>query len=83
MEVSLPANVSLQLDCVACKAANLHRHTMHVQGLSHWAPANIGPYSQAVKVTTTIPYTTIAKVDAGSSRFQAKITYTITTFIDL
>jgi len=19
---------------------------MHVQGLSHWAPANIGPYSQ-------------------------------------
>ena len=25
---------------------------MHVQGLSHWAPANIGPYSQAVMVTT-------------------------------
>ncbi|EGD80940.1 ATP-binding domain-containing protein 4 [Salpingoeca rosetta] len=24
------------------------RH-MHVQGLSHWAPANIGPYSQAVE----------------------------------
>ena len=24
--------------------------TMHVQSLSHWAPANIGPYSQAVKV---------------------------------
>ncbi len=23
---------------------------MHVQGLSHWAPANIGPYSQCVKV---------------------------------
>jgi diphthine-ammonia ligase len=23
---------------------------MHVQGLSHWAPANIGPYSQAVLI---------------------------------
>lgn len=23
---------------------------MHVQSLSHWAPANIGPYSQAVRV---------------------------------
>lgn len=23
---------------------------MHVQGISHWAPANIGPYSQAVRV---------------------------------
>lgn len=26
------------------------RHTMHVQGISHWAPANIGPYSQSTKV---------------------------------
>jgi diphthine-ammonia ligase len=26
------------------------KSTMHVQALSHWAPANIGPYSQAVKV---------------------------------
>ena len=26
---------------------------MHVQGISHWAPANIGPYSQAVKVGVT------------------------------
>lgn len=23
---------------------------MHVQSISHWAPANIGPYSQAVEV---------------------------------
>lgn len=27
-----------------------HRHTMHVQGISHWAPANIGPYSQSTRV---------------------------------
>ncbi|KAJ8947693.1 hypothetical protein NQ318_001531 [Aromia moschata] len=26
------------------------RHTMHVQSRSHWAPANIGPYSQSVRV---------------------------------
>lgn len=23
---------------------------MHVQSVSHWAPANIGPYSQGVKI---------------------------------
>lgn len=26
------------------------RNTMHVQSISHWAPANIGPYSQSTKV---------------------------------
>ena len=26
--------------------------TMHVQSISHWAPANIGPYSQATLVST-------------------------------
>lgn len=26
------------------------KHTMHIQSLSHWAPANIGPYSQAIRV---------------------------------
>lgn len=26
------------------------RHSMHVQGISHWAPANIGPYSQSTRV---------------------------------
>lgn len=30
------------------------RHTMHVQTVSHWAPANIGPYSQAVRVGDVI-----------------------------
>lgn len=31
-------------------------HTMHVQGVSHWAPANIGPYSQAVRVSCSFNY---------------------------
>uniref|UniRef100_A0A023F2R4 Diphthine--ammonia ligase n=1 Tax=Triatoma infestans TaxID=30076 RepID=A0A023F2R4_TRIIF len=26
------------------------KHAMHVQSISHWAPANIGPYSQAIRV---------------------------------
>ncbi len=30
---------------------SLPRSTMHVQSVSHWAPANIGPYSQAVEVS--------------------------------
>lgn len=27
---------------------------MHVQSISHWAPANIGPYSQAVRIGSII-----------------------------
>lgn len=30
------------------------RNTMHVQSISHWAPANIGPYSQSTKVLQTL-----------------------------
>lgn len=28
----------------------LKRQTLHVQGMSHWAPANIGPYSQSIRI---------------------------------
>lgn len=50
MEAALPTNVALQIDCY-CNKSLPDRQTMHVQGLSHWAPANIGPYSQCVQVT--------------------------------
>ncbi|XP_047533818.1 diphthine--ammonia ligase [Vanessa atalanta] len=60
VQCPLPKNVGLILDAVAYKPNNVkdqdsdgcskERVTMHVQGISHWAPANIGPYSQAVKV---------------------------------
>lgn len=30
--------------------ADIERHTLHVQSISHWAPCNIGPYSQATRV---------------------------------
>ncbi|XP_018322343.1 diphthine--ammonia ligase [Agrilus planipennis] len=45
------------LDAVAWKVPDTssgenpaQRRTMHVQSVSHWAPANIGPYSQAVRI---------------------------------
>ncbi|KAG1892328.1 meiotically up-regulated 71 protein [Suillus subluteus] len=46
--VDLPEGVGVMLECVACKDNT--RRALHVQGLSYWAPANIGPYSQAVTV---------------------------------
>ncbi|XP_066280643.1 uncharacterized protein [Branchiostoma lanceolatum] len=46
----------LQLDCCVWKGqtGEGERRTMHVQGLSHWAPANIGPYSQVTQVDQTL-----------------------------
>ena len=64
VEVVLPENVALQLDCIASRQP---RSTMHVQGLSHWAPANIGPYSQAVKVGW---YITICALHVGPLLFK-------------
>ncbi|KAJ9584323.1 hypothetical protein L9F63_021323 [Diploptera punctata] len=60
VEAPLPASSPIMLEALGYRE-DLHqdnkekdqsckRYTMHVQGVSHWAPANIGPYSQAVKV---------------------------------
>ncbi|KAG1907061.1 meiotically up-regulated 71 protein [Suillus fuscotomentosus] len=46
--VDLPEGVRVILECVARKDNT--RRALHVQSLSYWAPANIGPYSQAVTV---------------------------------
>ena len=49
--VDLPPTVRVKLDCFAYADTDLAQRTaLHVQGLSYWAPANIGPYSQAVLV---------------------------------
>lgn len=56
VECPLPTNCHIVLEAVAFnpeKSASdwdHKRHTMHVQGISHWAPANIGTYSQSTKV---------------------------------
>ncbi|KAI7893059.1 uncharacterized protein EV154DRAFT_503114 [Mucor mucedo] len=47
--VNLDKSANLQIDLVAIQSMpNVKRETMHVQGISYWAPANIGPYSQSV-----------------------------------
>lgn len=49
--VDLPGNLNIKIDCLAYAGdPQLSRKVLHVQGLSYWAPANIGPYSQAVTV---------------------------------
>lgn len=49
--VDLPRSCRVRLDCVALdEHAPMDRQALHVQALSYWAPANIGPYSQAIRV---------------------------------
>lgn len=49
--VDLPPSVRVKLDCFAYAEKDPGQRTaLHVQGLSYWAPANIGPYSQAVLI---------------------------------
>lgn len=49
--VDLPQPIRIKLDCIAYAERNpADRRALHVQGLSYWAPANIGPYSQAIVV---------------------------------
>lgn len=57
VQCPLPTNLHVIVEAVAYRslhenteAAEKKRHTMHVQGISHWAPANIGPYSQSTRV---------------------------------
>lgn len=53
VEVPLARNIPVAMDCIAFDAQlrGVDRRGMHVQGISHWAPANIGPYSQAIMVS--------------------------------
>lgn len=55
VQTQLPETSPILMEALAHKSVNLspthnERRTMHVQSISHWAPANIGPYSQAIKV---------------------------------
>ncbi|PIK60904.1 putative diphthine--ammonia ligase [Apostichopus japonicus] len=51
---NLERNIIFSMDCLVYQPSDssrpLQRNTMHVQGISHWAPANVGPYSQSVQV---------------------------------
>lgn len=49
--VDLSPPTRVKFDCFAYAETDpSQRVALHVQGLSYWAPANIGPYSQAVIV---------------------------------
>ncbi|XP_015720385.1 diphthine--ammonia ligase isoform X4 [Coturnix japonica] len=57
VETLLPDDVLFCIDCLAhsCDIAtddvlSEEKLVMHVQSISHWAPASIGPYSQSIKV---------------------------------
>jgi diphthine-ammonia ligase len=53
--VQLDIEHDVMMECIAFKDLSLEReHTLHVQSYSYWAPANIGPYSQAVRVNDLI-----------------------------
>lgn len=53
--VDLPDVFRVQIEAVAyAEKSPSERQALHVQGLSYWAPANIGPYSQAVTVRSFI-----------------------------
>lgn len=48
---NLPELYRVCLECIAyAEKSPSDRQALHVQGLSYWAPANIGPYSQAVTI---------------------------------
>ncbi|CAE6401204.1 unnamed protein product [Rhizoctonia solani] len=48
--VDLPKGTHVRVSCIAYKdhPTSNPRSGLHVQGISYWAPANIGPYSQAI-----------------------------------
>lgn len=50
--LALPmAGRRLVLEAICTRdCSEVKRRALHVQGISYWAPANIGPYSQAVTV---------------------------------
>ncbi|NXW10168.1 DPH6 ligase, partial [Fregetta grallaria] len=57
VETLLPDGVLFCIDCFAHKygiakddVLRDEKLVMHVQSISHWAPASIGPYSQSIKV---------------------------------
>ncbi|KAL4960405.1 diphthine--ammonia ligase family protein [Aspergillus stella-maris] len=47
---TLPEGVNVMVSMIVDLGARIQRDGLHVQSRSYWAPANIGPYSQAISV---------------------------------
>ncbi|XP_065822683.1 diphthine--ammonia ligase isoform X2 [Labrus bergylta] len=61
VQAPLPAGQLLQMDCLLHdwteppeEGCFHEKDALHVQSMSHWAPANIGPYSQAFRVDQSV-----------------------------
>ena len=71
--MSLPEGVLVRVEGVGVCGGE--RSSMHVQSVSHWAPANIGPYSQAYTVSlysqayTVSPYSQAYTVSLYSQAY--------------
>jgi diphthine-ammonia ligase len=58
VEVILPPGRHVRLELIAyVPSQRRKKYSLHVQSLSYWAPANIGPYSQATSVCNMSPRT--------------------------
>ena len=44
----LPPRIKVSLNLIVCRRHRSQLRGLHVQSRSYWAPANIGPYSQAI-----------------------------------
>ncbi|XP_064316241.1 diphthine--ammonia ligase isoform X6 [Phalacrocorax carbo] len=69
VETLLPDGVLFCIDCLAHKydiatedVLRDEKLVMHVQSISHWAPASIGPYSQSIKVEDSETYHDVTAV---------------------
>ena len=71
MAVSLPEKVLVKLEAIVWRVTEnsaeevrgSRRSSMHVQSHSEWAPANIGPYSQAYTVSLMVCVCVYTKMD--------------------
>ena len=51
VEMVMGEGVLVRVEAVVWRGEDALRSSLHVQSVSHWAPANIGPYSQAYSVS--------------------------------
>ncbi|XP_037086605.1 diphthine--ammonia ligase-like [Pollicipes pollicipes] len=68
LQAPLPAGVTVRLEAAALRPAAAPRRALHVQSVSHWAPANIGPYSQSVQCGDVLHVAGMIGLDPASMR---------------
>ncbi|EUC40798.1 hypothetical protein COCMIDRAFT_30308 [Bipolaris oryzae ATCC 44560] len=60
---TMPEGVDVMLSVIAERSKK--REGLHVQSMSYWAPANIGPYSQAI--STALPTSPLPSSSSGAA----------------